>query len=76
MWFLLAPVAIYGVKKLYDAINEPDPPSRPSSEPSLGPAKVERTKTRSEAIKDFFRAQRNRVRQEIEDIRLANGLAL
>jgi len=74
VWFLLAPVAIYGVKKLYDAINEPDPPSRPSSKPSLESAKVERTKIRSDAIKDCFRAQRSRVRQEIGNIRLANGL--
>ena len=74
VWFLLAPVAVYGAKKLYDAIKEPDRPSSPPPQPSLGPAKAERTRVRTEAIMGRFRAHYERVGTGIGHIRLASGL--
>lgn len=74
VWFLLAPVAVYGAKKLYDAITEPDPPSSPAPQPSLGPANAERTRVRSEAIMDWFRAHYRRVGTQLGNIRQASKL--
>ena len=74
VWFLLAPVAVYGAKKLYDAITEPDRPSSSAPQPSLGPAKAERTRVRTEAIMAWFRAHYERVGTGIGNVRLASGL--
>lgn len=74
VWFLLAPLAAYGAKKLYDAVTEPDPPPTPPARPSPGPAKAERTRVRTEAIMDWFKAHYHRVGTGIGQVRLASGL--
>jgi len=74
VWFLLAPVAVYGAKKLYDAIREPDPPSAPSSPPPIGVARAERTRVRRKAIADAFADHFDRVGKALAAIRLDCGL--
>lgn len=74
VWFLLAPIAAYGIKKLYDAATEPASSSGSSPGNSLGPAKAERTRVRSEAIMARFREHYDRVGRGLGNINLSSGL--
>lgn len=75
-WWLLAPVAVYAAKKLYDVINDDGTPTMTSSYAAhIGVEKARRTRARKAAIREIIGNHRNSLREQIHALAEAYGPA-